>query len=172
PQFKLVVICNKLPSIPSNDGGTWRRIRVVAFESKFVDNPDKNNKLEFSIVRDVDVMSMRQAFIWLLLNKYCRKIEKNGKIHEPKKVIEFTNTYRQNSDLYMEFIEKNYANSGKKTDTITLKDAWLAFKNWYNGAYGRQAPVQKDFYTYMRENTQVSFDKTKDVLWGYVLKME
>ena len=37
PQFKLVVCTNTLFDIKSNDDGTWRRIRVCDFVSKFLD---------------------------------------------------------------------------------------------------------------------------------------
>jgi len=35
PQFKLVVCTNTLFDVKSNDDGTWRRIRVCEFKSKF-----------------------------------------------------------------------------------------------------------------------------------------
>ena len=44
PQFKLVLCCNKLPKLPPDDGGTWRRVRVIHFGSRFVDNPNPDNK--------------------------------------------------------------------------------------------------------------------------------
>ena len=34
PQIKLFMTCNDLLNVPSNDGGTWRRIRVIDFISK------------------------------------------------------------------------------------------------------------------------------------------
>ena len=39
PQFKLVVCTNTMFDIKSNDDGTWRRIRVCDFKSKFTENP-------------------------------------------------------------------------------------------------------------------------------------
>ena len=39
PQFKLVCCTNHLFEIKAQDDGTWRRIRQVPFESKFVNNP-------------------------------------------------------------------------------------------------------------------------------------
>jgi len=47
PQFKMIMTCNELPEVPSDDGGTWRRIRVVDFSSKFKEDPDPNNPKEF-----------------------------------------------------------------------------------------------------------------------------
>ena len=43
PQFKLVVCTNTLFEIKSNDDGTWRRIRVVEFLSKFTENPESDD---------------------------------------------------------------------------------------------------------------------------------
>ena len=52
PQFKLVVCTNTLFEIKSNDDGTWRRIRVVEFLSKFTENPvddDPDQPYQFKV---------------------------------------------------------------------------------------------------------------------------
>ena len=36
PQFKLVLCCNDKPELPPDDEGTWRRIILVEFNSKFI----------------------------------------------------------------------------------------------------------------------------------------
>jgi hypothetical protein len=36
----------RCPPCPDNDGGTWRRIRVIEFGSKFVTEPTKPNEFE------------------------------------------------------------------------------------------------------------------------------
>jgi phage/plasmid-associated DNA primase len=37
----LVLVCNNIPKITSDDGGTWRRILIVKFPSSFVDDPSE-----------------------------------------------------------------------------------------------------------------------------------
>ena len=49
PQFKLVLTCNDLPEMPSDDEGTWRRVRAVEFPSKFTEHPDPNIPYQFPI---------------------------------------------------------------------------------------------------------------------------
>ena len=49
PQLKHWIATNDLPKITSDDGGTWRRIRVIQFPMKYVENPDPNNEFEAKI---------------------------------------------------------------------------------------------------------------------------
>merc|ERR1712070_72376 len=52
PQFKLAVCTNTLFDIKSNDDGTWRRIRVCPFMSKFTENPvhdDEDSPYQYKV---------------------------------------------------------------------------------------------------------------------------
>lgn len=39
PQFKMVLTCNQRPELPCDDDGTWRRVVLIQFNSKFRPNP-------------------------------------------------------------------------------------------------------------------------------------
>ena len=45
----MILTCNELPEVPSDDGGTWRRIRVIEFTSKFCENPVKPNEFAMDL---------------------------------------------------------------------------------------------------------------------------
>jgi P4 family phage/plasmid primase-like protien len=128
PQFKTILACNKLPDIPSADGGTWRRIRVVPFETKFVDNPtETNHRKKINNIDDL-IGEWKSAFLSILIEKYKYYI-KNG-IDEPAKVLIHTNEYQNNSDVYMEYIRDNILSTTDK-DYISSEDVWEDFKKWY-----------------------------------------
>ena len=75
PQFKMVLTCNHLPLVPSDDGGTWRRIRVVRFESRFCDNPEPQKPNEFPIDTNLATKfdDWKEPFMSLLV-EYYKKI--------------------------------------------------------------------------------------------------
>jgi len=128
PQFKTILACNKLPDIPSADGGTWRRIRVVPFETKFVDNPtEPNHRKKINNIDDL-ITEWKSAFLSILLENY-KKYIKNG-ISEPDKVLEHTKEYEANSDVYMEYIRDNIIATNNK-DYLSLEEVWNGFKKWY-----------------------------------------
>lgn len=72
PQFGMVMASNVLPTVPGDDGGVWRRMRVVRFNSKFKDHPDPNDPTEFPIDLDLSskLQEWKQAFFWILMQYY------------------------------------------------------------------------------------------------------
>lgn len=130
PQFKMVLTCNHLPNVPSDDGGTWRRIRLVEFTSRFTHSPDPNIQTEFPI--DVDLSAKfpdwREHFISLLI-EYYKKYIKEG-ITEPEEVLKCTRDYQRTNDYYMEFVETELEKHNGPNTFLTSNDAWSLFKSW------------------------------------------
>nr|QBK88651.1 MAG: D5-like helicase-primase [Mimivirus LCMiAC01] len=161
PQFKLLLTCNKLPFIPSNDEGTWRRIRVSPFGSEFVDL-DKNGKhwythkkLKFNqFPKDNKMMrklgKWNKAFMWLLINKYYKQYKENNmKIVEPEKVTIYTKRYQKSSDRYFEFLSEHLDKTNRSKDAEEIGFIYSMFKTWYKESYNNICPSRKEFLEYL-----------------------
>ncbi len=162
PQFKLGLLCNKLPNIPANDGGTWRRIKVVPFESEFVDKFDPRKQRQFKKDPTLpDKMKTWAApFMWLLLNVYYKKYrENNFVINEPQKVTSHTDKYKKDSDKYHEFLSEYIVETRDENDTVSVVSLYSTFRNWHTEAgYGRNIPNRNEFVNYIRSNKNYEFD--------------
>ena len=156
PQFKLGLVCNKLPNIPATDGGTWRRLRVIPFESEFVDKLDPRKQRQFKKDPSLpDKMKNWAApFMWLLLNVYYKKYrEGNYVIEEPKKVTMFTDKYKRDSDKYHEFLSEYIVETREENDSVSVVSLYSTFRNWHSEAgYGRNIPNRNEFINYIRSN--------------------
>ena len=120
-EAKLFLACNELPEIKGEDTALWRRIRVIDFPSKFVDDPSDSN--EYKIDRTLpsrmrEDLSWRQTFMKILLNYYFQDVK------EPREVQVKTNEYRQENNDFYNWLEENIGfNSGsilKLQDTIEI----------------------------------------------------
>ena len=169
PQFKLILVCNRLPFIPSTDGGTWRRIRVAPWMSKFVDvDKDglyygqelKSNQFPKDKGLKIKLKKWKRAFMWLLLTKYY-PLYKNKGIAEPDLVMEHTERYREESDIFREYINQFLVKTGKDNDYVPINLAYNTFKFWYKEAYmGKAIPSKKDFTVYL-ENHDITVKNGK-----------
>ena len=75
-EAKLFLACNELPEIKGEDTALWRRIRVVDFPSRFVDEPMEAG--EYKIDRTLpsrmrEDVSWRQTFMKILLEYYGKR---------------------------------------------------------------------------------------------------
>lgn len=161
PQFKLVVTCNNLMEIKSNDHGTWRRIRTVPFLSLFTKNPvnnDKDKPYQYQLDEYIDEKfdSWKEIFASMLVE---RAFKTNGSVKDCSIVMEKSNQYRQSQDYISEFVnERIMKDSNGKIKKIDLNSE---FSSWYNENYGGRCPGPKDLHEYMDKE----FGRQKSQCW-------
>ncbi len=131
---KLFMMCNKLPPIYSMDGGTWRRIRVIPFESKFVtpDDEDYKAKKPNVFLRDPELdnklMSWREVFLSWIVHIYETQYIPNGVEPVPDIVKRAANEYKETYDSYAKFRNDRIRKvTGQKTE---LKHIQRAYSQW------------------------------------------
>lgn len=160
PQFKLLLTCNKLPHIPSQDFGTWRRLRVTPWESEFVDGKPAHPK-QFKKDKELSgkFEQWKGALMWYLLTYYY-PIYKKGNMIEPEKVTQFTNKYQRQNDIIFEFMDAYMEKTDDVNNTILVLDFYSRLKDWYNQSYANKcAKTKKDIVAYLEEK-------------GYIIKDE
>lgn len=106
---KICMMCNSLPPVNSMDQGTWRRIRVVPFESKFLadDNPElllnKPNVFPRDPHLDEKLRRWREPFLSLLVHIYEKEYIPFGLNPIPEIVVRTSNKYKEKFDIYARF---------------------------------------------------------------------
>lgn len=150
PTFKMALICNVLPDIPSNDGGTWRRLRVTEWPAKFVENPKERHEFKLDPTIPNKMKSWKAGFMWLLLNCYYPKYISEG-LKEPPKVMEFTNKYQQNNDVFYEYIVDILEETNNTEDSLKLTDIYSIFKGWYRDSHTGKPPEKKELKEYFEK---------------------
>ena len=128
PQFKMILTCNNLPNVPSDDGGTWRRIRVVEFQSKFTDAPNPERENEFLADTDLsEKFAIWKEYFMGMLIEYYKKYRMNG-ITEPDEVLQCTKEYQKNNDIFLEFVEQEFEK--QEDEFVSFPDIVSSFKSW------------------------------------------
>jgi P4 family phage/plasmid primase-like protien len=156
PQFKPILTCNRLPVVPSTDGGTWRRIRIVPFEMKFVDNPVEDYEKKIDRTIKENLVNWKEAFMAILI-KYYKQFKEKG-IFEPPKVMEFTKQYERDCDTFKEFIDNAIA--PEEGAILSVQDLYRDFTRWYkhNNSGGKTTPNKNELKYEIEEKIRKKFD--------------
>lgn len=132
-QAKFHLACNDKPKINTTDGGTWRRLVVINFTSKFVPNPTAANEFPLDESIQFSVNSPEWATPFLA---YMVHILKEGKglrkLHTPAKVMEYTSEYRNENDGIAKFVSDKIAmlEEGEEINPIDKTTLRRVFKQW------------------------------------------
>ena len=150
PQFKLVVCTNVLFDIKSNDDGTWRRIRLCPYKSKFCENPktdDPEEPYQFLIDKNLDVKlkTWVNVFMAMLVKK---AFETDGKVRTCAAVTASSNKYRNTQDYLSEFFRDKIRPADEES-YIKKTEVYEEFKKWYVVQHGKNIPKANELYDYM-----------------------
>ena len=171
PQFKMVLLCNDIPRVPANDDGTWRRMEIVEFKSKFVDNPNPTNPYEFK--KDMNLSEKmeqwKEAFMSLLLEHY-KTYRQEGMV-VPEEVIKYTAEFQKTCDAYAEFMDQYIKPSAEPTQVVSIADIYENFSHWYCTMNQLpRAPGVKEFRTYLTKKLgKNSLVQQNKYIRGYML---
>jgi P4 family phage/plasmid primase-like protien len=173
PQWSLIMICNERPKLTdevANDDGTWRRIRLLQFLSKFTEHPDPNENTEFNIdpLLSEKIIKWKESFLSLLIH-YNQEFRKNNFIiDEPISVLKYTKEYQKNNDVVLQFLDIYI--EPKSDSHIVFNELYIEFEDWYRGEFGSKPMTKPKLRNYLVKRFQKQFKKTAGKLLGYAIK--
>ena len=150
PQFKLVVCTNTLLDVPSNDEGTWRRICVCEFISKFCEPKDFDSMRKHQFPLDKKLGDKFKIWAPIFMSMLVKKaFETNGLVQICDIVKKSSGNYRNTQDYYSEFVaDKIKVCEGSKIKETSLYET---FKIWYQLHHGKNIPKGRDLFDYMNK---------------------
>ncbi len=176
PQFKMLLMCNDLPNVASNDDGTWRRMEVVDFVSRFVgeEDYDKLDDSKHVYKRDKTLREKLPAwklcFLCTLLEEWMQ-YDKEG-IVIPPEVNNKTKSYRNQNDVVGQWIQQcceiapnEVSDNGLELAPTSLNDLFYEFRSWCS-EQGQRPPDKKktkeDLFKWQEKTTYgLSVGRTK-----------
>jgi P4 family phage/plasmid primase-like protien len=148
-QAKCHLACNDKPKVNTNDGGTWRRLKVIDFPSKFVHEPKAPNELPMdeSIMHKVLSQEWAECFMSYLIHLYT--VGKGlHKLNPPNEVEAYTSEYKEDSDSIAKFMAEMFhpldggEMPGEYPETVSWTTIMATFQEWKRGNEVSKGGVQ------------------------------
>ena len=143
---KIFMLCNAFPAINTMDRGTWRRVRAVPFESKFVDPNVEDVNVAANVYPrdnqlDINLYNWRAHFMSRLVNIYKTEYLPNGLGQVPAIVTQESNKYQESFDSVGKFMKARIREIKKGGYEEDIKNIFRTYKTWYEeigGGVGRK----------------------------------
>lgn len=164
PMFTLHMQCNNIPMIPQCDKAIKNRVRVLPYLAEFVKDPPKTPDEQFKQRKflmdpffEAKIPEMASAFLFYCINMY--KVYRREGLKDPALVVEHTDKYWEDNDLYSQFIKENLEKAYKTSspsargnapldDTayISLADLYTRFKDFHREFYGNMKTPDRQVF--------------------------
>jgi P4 family phage/plasmid primase-like protien len=141
PQAHSIIAANDFLPVRSQDDGTWRRIRVVRFESKFLEKPnpnDKENPFQFKIDWSIKDKFKKWVLVFMGMLIKIAKVQR-GLVPMCNNVLKESNAYRRKEDFVSAFLEETFESCEPNPhDRLQKSVVQRLFADWYNKEYGEK----------------------------------
>lgn len=129
--FILNFFCNNKPELSSVDGGIARRLRIIDWRVKFVDNPDPDNIYQKpcnpDVMKKMRTEGVKMAFIRMLIDRWTDRVSKFKLIPVPKEIVDASNDYVDDSNPVLGFITDNYDITNNENDKVSSSAIFTEF---------------------------------------------
>ena len=158
-KFITLLICNDIPDCDDIDNAFSKRLRCINFPTEFVNDPTKENqkKINVNINQNFDLWKL--DFI-LLLIEYYKKYTKTHELKSTENILKWTNQYKEETDMYLQFLNECTEDSDTHVHMQTLYDK---YKDWFkNNNPNAKIPSNKEFtlnikkYKEIKKHTRVN----------------
>lgn len=164
PQFKIICCCNELPKIQdADDGGIWRRLKVIRFESKFLDPQkyeDAKSRDEENIYPvDTHLIERLERAGTIFMNELIQEwypIYKRGVVL-PDPVIKSIREYNSSNDYMQQFIDMCVDISDDANIAVKDIDLYNRYKQWSDEFIGKG----KDTFGKFKNTIKIKFASYK-----------
>lgn len=165
-----ILTCNDPPIPSSHDDGWTRRIRVIQFLVKFVENPVEEDEKQMDPMLRKEYLKWKETFITILIEKYkYLKTKLKGKIPEPPEVTEFTDQYNEQTNINLQFIRETVKADPEKKSTISTTILYQKFRIWFMTNYpGIKIPQKSLLVDFLKSKYKKDFTKMHG-LKGYTI---
>jgi P4 family phage/plasmid primase-like protien len=179
---KLIMLCNDIPAPSSNDDGVWRRLRIINFPMKFVDDPTEPNERKRDYTIEKKFQNWGTSFMSILLKYYKKYVDDyKRKIPEPQEIKNFTNNYMEGHNDYLSFcksmlVKQEFGENGEEKENeerniISSNELYTKLKQWYELENLGKCPPKKEFIPYLRKTFGKDFTGLHG-LRGYTFYVE
>lgn len=160
PQMKYFLTCNQLPEVPSNDDGTWRRLRVIAFTSKFTDKPTKANEFMIDTLLKQKIEMWAPTFLSYLIHVYNTEYKNKTYLTDPDEVMASTKQYKMENDPITDYIVARIQVTTNPSNILYHEAIWEDFKPWFTNAYPRdKIPKRQEILKVIAKQLDGDIDK-------------
>ena len=152
PLFDLTLICNDIPKASLGGKAFWNRVKIIPFQSVFVDIKDlpkteEEQEQKKTFLKDPDLMDkldqLAAALLWYLVYVYRRRLKSNETIHEPEAVRIATKNYKTRNNMWYAFITEKLDETVRMDEKkaqqsdihITMEKLWDTFNTWFKNSY-------------------------------------
>ena len=151
PMCKLIVCSNHFMKVSSQDHGTWRRIAVIDYMSKFTENPEPDEDEPYQYLKNDELCNKfplwKEVFMAMLVEIVLKT---KGHVEPCKMVDDSSRKYKDREDHISEFINERIEidPEGK----IRKEEISNEFSVWFNSTYGRGGPSVKEVHEYINKD--------------------
>lgn len=136
PMCKIAFICNTIPKFQRPDAATFRRMRIIPFETTFVDDAPATFEEQLAARKFPKILDMTQQieelkepFAWYLLERYR---ESRGRVDAPPaKVMNEVSECIRDNDIFTQYFDDTVDVSAPDAPDVGADDFYEDYKMWH-----------------------------------------